>query len=91
MTRVFLDLSKAFDKVWYDYILYKLKRMGICRKYFWLMDSFLFDKFQRVLLIGLISKWSQIKAESSQSYILGPSLFLVYINDFPEKLTLTLS
>ena len=37
---VFLDLSKAFDKVWYDGLLYKLRRMKICGKYFGLMDSF---------------------------------------------------
>ena len=52
MTGVFLDLSKAFDKVWYDGLLYKLKRMGICGEYLGLLDSFLSDRFQRVLLNG---------------------------------------
>ena len=53
---VFLDLSKAFDKVWHDGLLYKLRRMGICGKYFGLIDSFLPDRFQRVLPNGQISK-----------------------------------
>ena len=84
---VFLDLSKAFDKVWHDGLLYKLRRMGICGKYFGLIDSFLSDRFQRVLLNSQTSKWSQIKAGVLQGSILGPLLFLVYINDLPEGLT----
>ena len=61
--------------------------MEICGKYFGLMDIFLSDRFQRVLLNGQTSKWSQIKAGVLQGSILGPLLFLVYINDLPERLT----
>ena len=53
---VFLGLSKAFNKVCHDGIFYKLRRMGICRKYFGLIDSFLSDRYQRVLLNGQTSK-----------------------------------
>ena len=84
---VFLDLSKAFDKVWHYGLLYKLRRMGICGEYLGLIDSFLSDRFQRVLLNGQTSKWSQIKAGVPQGSVLGPLLFLVYINDLPEGLT----
>ena len=87
MRGVFLDLSKACDTVWHDDLLCKLRCMGICRKYFGLIDSFLSDRFQRVLLNGQTSKWSQIKAGVLQGSILGPLLFLVYINDLPEGLT----
>ena len=60
--------------------------MGICGEYIGLIDSFLSDRFQRVLLNGQTSKWSQIKAGVPQGWILGPLLFLVYL-DLPEGLT----
>ena len=81
MRGVFLDSSKAFDKVWHNGLLYKLKRMGICSKYFGLIESFLSDRSQRALLNGQTSKLSQIKAGVLQGSILRPLLFLVYIND----------
>ena len=56
VTEVFLDLSKAFDKVWHDGLLYKLSCMGICGEYLALIGSFLSDRFQRVLLNGQTSK-----------------------------------
>ena len=82
----FLDFFKAFDEAWHDGLLYKL-RIGIYEKYFGLLDSFLSDRFQRVLLNSLTSKWSQIKAGVLQCSILGLLLFLVYINDLPGGLS----
>ena len=76
-SRTFLHLFKAFDKAC----------IGIYEKYFELLDSFLSDRFQRVLLNSQTSKWSQIKAGVLQCSILGPLLFLVYINDLPGGLT----
>ena len=84
---VFLDLSKAFDRVWHDGLTYKLKTLGICGNYYGLIHSFLSDRHQRVVLNGQSSKWSHIKAGVPQESILGPLLFLVYINDLPEGLT----
>ena len=84
---IFLDLSKAFDKVWHNGLLYKLKFRGIRGKYFGLIDSFLSDRSQRVLLNGQTSKWPQIKAGVLQGSILGLLLFLVCISDLPEGLT----
>ena len=53
---VFLDLSKVFNKVWHESILW------ICEKYFRIIDSYLCDRCQRVCLNCQISKWPQIKA-----------------------------
>ena len=55
-------------------------------KYFGLIDSFLSDRFQRVLLNDQNSKWLQIKAGVPQGSVLVPLLFLVYIDDLPEGL-----
>ena len=84
---VFLDLSKAFDKVWHNGLMCKLKSLGICRKYYGLIHSFLNDRHQRVILKGQCSNWSKIKVGVPQGSILEPLLFFVYINDLPEGLT----
>ena len=84
---VFLDLLTAFDKVWHDGLMYKLERLGIYGKYYWLIHSFLNDRHQRVILNGQCSNWSKIKAGVPQGSILRRLLFLVYINDLPWDLT----
>ena len=84
---VFLDLSKVFDRVWHDSLIYKLKCLGICWKYYRLIHSFLIDRPQRILLIDQSSNWWHIKAGVHQGLILGLLLFLVYINDLSEDLT----
>ena len=77
---VFLDLSKAFDKVWHDGLMYKLKRLGICGKYYMLIYSFLNDRHKTVVHNGQCLNWSKIKVGASQGSIMGPLFFLVYIN-----------
>ena len=84
---VFLDISKAFDKVWHEGLLFKLKSMGISGKLLDLIDSFLNERYQRVLLNGQSSDWLPIKAGVPQGSILGPLFFLIYINDLANDLS----
>ena len=81
---VFLDISRAFDRVWHDGLIFKLKRIGIDDEVINILSSFLANRQQRVTIDGKCSEWSDIEAGVPQGSILGPILFLVYINDIIE-------
>ena len=71
---VFLDISKAFDKVWHKGLIYKLKQNGMSGKLLNLIIDFLSNRKQRIVLNGKHSSWTNIEAGVPQDSILG-SLF----------------
>ena len=83
---VFLDISKAFDKVWHNSLIYKLKQNESASDLQDTLTNFLKGSKQRVVLNGQYSTWTNIEAGVPQGSILGTLLFLIYINDLPENL-----
>lgn len=82
----FLDLSKAFDCVSHDILLQKLAVYGFDFASLQLISSYLDNRKQRVLVDGKVSNDSTVHHGVPQGSILGPILFLVYINDFSKYL-----
>ena len=81
---VFLDISKAFDKVWHKGLIHKLDQNGIGEPLFKILTDFLKSWKRRVVLNGQHSSWSYVLAGVPQGSILGSLLFLIYIINFPD-------
>ena len=82
---IFLNISKAFVKVWHDGLIFKMRQNGISGNLLKLFQNYLGNRKQRVVLNGFLSDYSSIDAGIPQGSVLGPLLFLIYINDLEKN------
>ena len=91
---IFLDIPKAFDRVWHDRLIYKIKSFGISHTPLKLIEHFLSNRYQNLVLKGQSSSWAEVSAGVPQGPILDPLFFLIILTilavDYHQQLNFLL-
>ena len=81
---IYLDFKKAFDSVSHELLIHKLKSYNISDSMITWLSSFLNNRKQSVRINGSTSSWTSVTSGVPQGSIIGPLMFLLFVNDIPQ-------